>query len=183
MSLIKCKLFCIPTAVSLLMLSASGFSADGTINFTGEFIATTCDIQIDNGPNNSEINLGIYNIKALANVGDLTTSKMVNISLTDCPVQNKDINLEFVAANTTSDGLTYKVTGANPISTSDIGIALFKDDAHASQIVPASTMVPVTLTNDVGSAKIYASFKRIQNSGPLQADKITATATFNINYL
>lgn len=183
MLLTKYKLWQIPAVASLLMMSASGIAADGTINFTGEFITSTCDIKFDNGTNIAEVNLGTYNTAALANMGDLTASKEIKISLTACPVKDKNINLEFTANNTTADGHTYKVIGNSAISASDIGVALFKDNAQVSQIIPASTQVPVTLTDDTGNATIYASFKRIQNNGALMADKVKSTATFNINYL
>lgn len=89
MLLTKYKLWQIPAVASLLMVSASGIAADGTINFTGEFITSTCDIKFDNGTNIAEVNLGTYNTKALANVGDLTASKEIKISLTACPVKIK----------------------------------------------------------------------------------------------
>ncbi|CRL63108.1 fimbrial protein [Proteus vulgaris] len=180
---LKRKLVLLAATTSLLGLSAATFAADGTINFTGKFIDTTCNIQFDNGSNTAEVNLGSYNVKALAAVGDLTTNKPIKIALANCPVQDQTVNIEFTSNNTNADGHTYIVTGANPISKSDVGVALFNDNAQTSQIIPASTQIPVVLTADAGETTVYASFKRIANTGALTGDEVTSTATFNINYL
>lgn len=179
---LKKKLVLLSTATSLLVLSASTFAADGTINFTGKFIDTTCNIQFDSGNTTAEINLGTYNVNTLAAVGDLTSSKPIEIALSGCPVKDKTVNIEFTSNNTNADGHTYIVTG-NPTSTANVGVALFKDEAQTTQIIPASTSVPVVLTDDAGKATLYASFKRIAANGTLVADSVTSTATFNINYL
>ncbi|NBM55020.1 fimbrial protein [Proteus sp. G2669] len=180
---LKRKLVLLAATTSLLGLSASTFAADGTINFTGKFVDTTCNVQFENGNNTAAVDLGSYSVTALAATNDLTTTKPIKISLSDCPAKNNAVNIEFTSNNTNADGHTYIVTGSNEISKTDIGVALFTDNAQTSQIIPASTQIPVTLTETKGDTTVYASFKRIKSSGTLTADEVSSTATFNINYL
>lgn len=70
-------------AVSLLALSAgSAWATDGTIEFTGEILSSTCEFT--NG-DTINIELGHYAAKQFKNVGDRSPAIPVDIPLKNCP--------------------------------------------------------------------------------------------------
>lgn len=70
-------------AISLLALSAgSAWATDGTIEFTGQILTSTC--QFANG-DTIDIELGHYSSKQFKSVGDRSPAIPVNIPLKNCP--------------------------------------------------------------------------------------------------
>lgn len=72
-------------AATLLVLSAgSAMATDGTIEFTGEILNSTCEF--DNG-DTINIELGHYAAKQFKSIGDRSPAVPVDIPLKNCPTE------------------------------------------------------------------------------------------------
>jgi major type 1 subunit fimbrin (pilin) len=71
------------TIAGLLAFSAgSAFATDGTISFTGEILASTCEFE---GSSEVSIELGHYGVKQFTGVGDKSPTTYFSIPLKNCP--------------------------------------------------------------------------------------------------
>lgn len=100
-------------ASSLALLASSAMATDGTIEFTGEILASTCNFQ--NNEDVLDVELGHYGAKQFKTIGDRTPAIPVDIRLENCPIGdwvhldgNKDNSFQ-VWLETRSGG----TTGAN----------------------------------------------------------------------
>lgn len=90
-------------AVSLLALSAgSAWATDGTIEFTGEILTSTCEFASGDVIN---VELGRYSAHQFKSVGDRTPAIPVDIPLKNCPTT------PWVHVNGTTDNFIPAVAG------------------------------------------------------------------------
>lgn len=80
--------------ISIIAGSLSGMAhaaidsgnAKGTINFKGQFIDTTCTIEVNNtNKNEGVVQLGTWMTNTFDNVGELTDAVPLTIGLSGCP--------------------------------------------------------------------------------------------------
>src|SRR5688572_23428653 len=85
-------------------------AADGTINFTGQIVATTCDV---NGGSNAtiDVDLGTVAATSFTAVGDTSSPTAFTISLTNCPPTFNAAAVKFDGTADAADNQLLEVTG------------------------------------------------------------------------
>lgn len=170
-------------AIPLLVLSSSAFAVDGTIQFTGAFTDSPCEININgsstNGSSSTSVMMDTWNAANYKdNVGSTTDLKPITISLAGCPDKTQ-ANIQFSG---TVDAMNPKLfaveSGAN--SASNVGIALYSSSNPTDIITPNTRNLSIPLTSQKGEKTIYASYMTTGNE--VGQGEANANVTIDISY-
>ncbi|UNK24182.1 fimbrial protein [Yersinia intermedia] len=170
-------------AISLLALSSSAFAIDGTIQFTGAFTDSPCEININGstttGSSSASVVLDTWNVTNYkSNVGATTDLKPITISLSGCPAKTQ-ANIQFNGTvNTTNPKLFAIQTGAD--AASNVGIALYSSSNTADIITPNTRDLSIPLTAQDGEKIIYASY--MTTGADVGQGEANADVTIDISY-
>ncbi|WP_431224360.1 fimbrial protein [Serratia sp. L9] len=154
-------------------LSNISYAIDGTVNFTGNIIATTCSV--DPAEQNQTKLLGNYDASSFKNTGDVAGSVAFSIHLMDCDTSITQAGVRFDGARANGNNDILAVTGG----AAGIGVALYEKDS--STFLPLSkTSTPITISNSVGELSFVAKYMATNTTvTPGQANAVTQ---FSIDY-
>lgn len=169
--------------IPLLLLSTSAFAVDGTIQFTGAFTDSPCEININgsstNGSSSTSVMMDTWNAANYKdNVGATTDLKPIKISLTGCPSKTQ-ANIQFSG---TADAINPKLfaieSGAN--SASNVGVALYSSSNPTDILTPNTRNLSIPLTAQNGEKTIYASY--MTTGTDVGQGEANAAVTIDISY-
>ncbi|AHM75051.1 fimbrial protein [Yersinia hibernica] len=170
-------------AISLLALSSSAFAIDGTIQFSGAFTDSPCEINVNGstttGSSSASVILDTWNVANYkGNVGATTDLKPITISLSGCPSKTQ-ANIQFNGTvNATNPELFAIQTGAG--AASNVGIALYSSSNTADIITPNTRDLAIPLTTQAGEKTIYASY--MTTGSDVGQGEANADVTIDISY-
>lgn len=185
---------CIIASAVLALSTVNAFSAEmnaGTIHFTGEIIAPTCEIDGGNGTD-STIPLGYYLTSEFKEPGDHTELVPFRIKLKDCPLSSDglaqvqltfDGKTELTSSPTLLDVSAISTSGDTAATGVGIAISLKGADTTLLPMDGSEGNVYIDLptkTGDTIEANFnarYQSFTETVTAGPADADM-----TVNILY-
>ncbi|AJJ10599.1 fimbrial family protein [Yersinia rohdei] len=148
-------------AASLFALTNSVFAADGTIQFTGAFTDTPCEIKIagttTSATSSVKVSLDTWTAANFKdNVGATTDLKPITINLSGCPKMTK-ANIQFNGASDAKNPSLFATqTGAD--TATNVGIALYSSTNNADIITPNSRSLSIPLSEQSGQYTVYASY-------------------------
>lgn len=149
-------------------------AADGTITFTGNIIAQTCQV---NGsvPGDIPVNLGDYTSKEFNSAGSTVGNETIRMELTACPTAVNAVSILFGGtADSTMPALLANSSGAT-----GVGIGIYEaDGSTAIPINSASANIP--LTAGVGTGTFIAKY--VSTAATVGEGAVNATAQYTIQY-
>ncbi|EFD0656771.1 MULTISPECIES: fimbrial protein [Escherichia] len=167
--------------IAALIISASAMNAyavNGTVNFTGEIIKSTCTVT--SGDQKKDVFIGKYPTSAFATKGDVTASKAFTINLEKC--EAGDYSLRFDGPSVAGNPNLLSVDQAGGVGieilTNDEKVIPINQDADAS-----SPWVNVATTGDASGTATFnlkARYKSFLDK--VTAGSANASATFTIEY-
>ncbi len=110
---------------SVLFLSASSWSYDGTINVTGNIIDGSCDIGTDSQTIN--VNLGSVQASSFANKGDVSNPVPFNIELKNCSSSVHEAQIMFLGKSMESNHSLLELTQESGVA-EGVGIRIRQPD-------------------------------------------------------
>jgi len=160
------------------MVAALGANAadDGTINITGELLASAC--QVDAASISSPIALGDIASGTFAKVGDASTKMPFSIHITDCPDSVTEV---MMAAVGTKDATNQDLLAlASDSLAAGLGIALYNNDD--SQIKMGNTTAPVAISADTHEATIAMKAAAVSTAASVAGGAFSANTNFILSY-
>ncbi|OXI24703.1 hypothetical protein CFB39_08200 [Burkholderia sp. AU6039] len=154
--------------------STSALAADGTINFHGKIVATTC--KIDNS--NIQVPLGAIGIDQLATAGQESRRVPFQIALSECNDQLSGVRAQFEGTSNGDDPTLLAIgTGAQD-DAKGVGIQLM--DEGGKQIGINSETDTLKLTP--GSNVLNFAANYVSTSNQTEAGEANGTASFTLHY-
>ena len=150
-------------ASSLALLASSAMATDGTIEFTGEILDSTCNFKVEE----IRVELGHYGAKQFKRIGDRTPAIPVNIELENCPEGdwvhlegNKDNSFQ-VWLETRSGGTTGANNDLVAVTSMEVpaeGVGIRIDSVkHNTQMALNKLNTPkISFTPEAGGTTIVA---------------------------
>lgn len=159
--------------------NADALTDSATINFTGVFQHTTCDISLNNkdiSDNGSvDLYLGAYTTQIITNNADATPAIPFTVNFSNCgSIHSANIAFD----GTQSKSSLFDVQGSN---NDNVGVGI-NTSTTASNYLAIGDKTPVTINDGNGSVKFYARYVKIGET-PLVEDEANAVATMDITYL
>ena len=170
--------------ISLAVISAintgAAFASDGVINFTGEIIDSSC--QVDTGSKDMTVNLGKVNKSSFNQVGDEVSATKFSIKLTGCPTVatgTTQAAIKFEGQSVDSDDTVLalsETTGA----AAGIGVEIkdWADNPISMRATPSSFM---PIGTDGTMTLNYTAYYR-STSDTVTAGVANAAASFTVVY-
>lgn len=164
--------------VAAALLSAVSMNAanaaDGTITFTGNIIAQTCEV---NGavPGDIPVTLGDYTTGEFNGSGSTAGNETITMALTNCPTTVNNVSILFggTADGDNADLLAVERTGAG------VGIGIY--ESNGSTIIPINnSSANIALANGVGNASFIAKY--VATATAVTEGAANATAQYTIQY-
>lgn len=178
MKLSKIKL---AMAASALLLTSGAYAVDGTINFTGSIVASTCKSEVT-GTSGSTVDLGAVSASGFKAAGDVSGSQPFTISLTGCPTPATgatapNMAIQFAGNPNNDNKALLAVTGG----AADVGIGIFNNQTDETPIALYSNSAVKTVDTN-GAATFNFVAKYVSTASAVTAGQANATATFSIVY-
>lgn len=175
MKLSKIKL---AMAASALLLTSGAYAVDGTINFTGSIVESTCSAAVT-GTSGSTVNLGNVSSTGFNAAGDVSGAQPFTIALTGCPTTgtnaNKSMAIQFAGTPDQAKTSLLAVTGG----ATGVGIGIFNQEDD-SQINLFSNSTAQAADNGNATFKFVAKY--VSTANVVTAGQANADATFSIVY-
>ena len=173
-------------AVTLASVLISGmnmaYASDGIINFTGEIKDASCTIGDGSGGALS-IYLGTPGVDSFKSVGDTSGAARFNISLSNCPQSQQNIQIAFEGIQDENTGEILKI---NPGNGSAEGVGIRIEEADGTQVVLNTTdrnsLKEHELDPTSKSVKVNYVAKYEATVVPVTPGLANATASFSIMY-
>ncbi|HGY1777300.1 TPA: fimbrial protein [Citrobacter amalonaticus] len=181
------KLYMVMSACALVSLSginaanAAGTGTDkGKIQFSGEVIASTCEVSLDASAADGTVTLDKVSTTTIAGVGTTALPAAFVISVTGCSGDATDVGVSFAPASGAPDSngnLANEDTATTPTKVSlqllDAGtpINLNGDQSKGSKF---------TLVSGAGSLTYQVRY--YSNDAAPAVGKVTANATYELAY-
>lgn len=171
---------------SIIATSLSGMThaaiesgnAKGTINFRGQFIDTTCTVEVNNtNKNEGIVQLGTWMTNTFDKVGELTEAVPLTIGLSGCPATLSRARVTFGGSAVHPDNnKLYKVSEAQ-----GVGIGISGDINGTNFYTPETEADGIDLAGNSGEKTYYARYVTTANevtAGTANAD-VTVTIQYN----
>lgn len=160
---------------SLFCFHPAAQAADGTINFTGEIIASGCDVNGGPAPT-INVNLGRVAASTFHAVGDTASPTPFTISLTDCPPALTSASVKFDGNVDSVNSDLLAITG----TATGVGVLIADDRAVEIPVFGESHTYPI----DAESHSVDMGFTaRLESTDAVVGEGlITAVSQFTINY-
>lgn len=179
----RCKKISLAVFVAGVMVSsfsnAEALSDSATINFTGVFQDTTCNVTLNNtdvsGKGSVDLYLGAYKTSDITDNADATPATPFTVNFTNCGSIHI-ANIIFNGTQTSSQ--LFDVQGNNQ---NNVGVGV-NTSSTAGNYLAIGDKTPVTITSGTGSANFYARYVKI-GATPLVDGEANAVATMDITYL
>ncbi|MGG8472668.1 fimbrial protein [Rahnella sp. PAMC25617] len=150
-------------------------AADGTINFTGQIVATTCDV---NGGSTASINVDLGTVAATSftAAGDTSSPTAFTISLTNCPTTFTAAAVKFDGTADAVDNQLLEVTGG----ATGVGIEIADNQGTPIPLYTASRFYPIDATAEGVDMNFIARYKSTEAT--VGEGEANGTSQFTINY-
>lgn len=177
-------LACLST-VSAPSMAADDGSAKVDLSFSGQILASTCQINSDTAT--KTINFGA--LPASIGQGE-SASQSINLSFIGCPEETKQLSVTLIGESSTAvkDGLKITPTtnkgdeSSNTLAEKDIGIIFTDSKGNIIPLGKPSDLI--TFNQNDGTAEIFLQTKVKGNSSrDAGTGAFTAAATLNVAYL
>ncbi|PVZ82619.1 fimbrial protein [Serratia sp. S1B] len=153
------------------MTTASAFAADGTVNFTGSIIDTSCNVtNLSSGSLN--VDLGSVSKASLSSAGMKSDPKAFSINVTNCPTDAVSVSFDGTSAGGNNNLLALSNSTAT-------GVAVEITDAKGIVVPLYKSSSSYALTANAANLNFVA---RYVATGAVGAGTANATADFTINY-
>ncbi|MCS4270054.1 MULTISPECIES: fimbrial protein [Raoultella] len=149
----KLKSAMVSAAVTTALMASSALAVDGTINFQGELVASTCDITVDGMASPATVVLPTVSAASLAAAGSTAGKTQFDIGLTNC----QGVTSSTTAAAFFENGSTVHTSTFNLINTDTSGA-----DNVQLQLLDATTSTAI----NVGNSNQKANTSRISADTP-----------------
>ncbi|KVC73062.1 hypothetical protein WJ47_28525 [Burkholderia ubonensis] len=153
--------------------STSALAADGTVNFHGKIVATTC--KVNNA--NIQVPLGAIGVEQLAEAGRESRRVPFQIELNECNDQLSGVRAQFEGVSHNDDP-TLLAIGSGKDDAKGVGIQLM--DEGGAQIGINSETDTFQLTP--GSNVLTFNANYVSTSNDVEAGAANGTASFTLNY-
>ncbi len=150
-------------------------AADGTINFIGQIVATTCDV---NGGSNASINVDLGTVAATSftAAGDTSSPTAFTISLTNCPATFTAAAVKFDGTADAVDNQLLEVTGG----ATGVGIEIADNQGTPIPLYTASRFYPIDATSEGVDMNFIARYR--STGATVGEGAANGTSQFTINY-
>jgi len=163
-------------AAALSAVSSLAFSADGTINFTGNITDTACTV--DPASASQTVNLGTVASTAFSAAGSTASPTRFTINLSSCPAAVASANVRF--DGTTSNANNSVLALNSDQTATNVGVAIYEQDS-STQIPVGNASANKTLSSSGPNTLTYIA-KYYATATPVTAGTANSTATFTIAY-
>ena len=150
-------------------------AADGSIIFTGNIIAQTCQVN-GNAPGDMPVNLGEYTSKEFNSAGSTVGNETITMALTACPT---NVNAVSILFGGTADTTNPELLANSSSGATGVGIGIYEEDGStAIPINTASANIP--LTAGAGTGTFIAKY--VSTADTVGEGAVRATAQYTIQY-
>lgn len=195
------KSFKLLSFMAASLLAGSAMASDGTLNFTGEIIAASCELTGGSGTSVGgsggsqiiNIDMGKVSIDSIGNTaeGSITAGKNINLDM-DCGGTGTGLTSVKVAFDPASgsgfDTKNNALLAIAPGGASGVGIGLFGTDSKLLDLRAGEYFTaPLVESDDGQGGKNYTADLNIRasyvaNGGAITAGVANATMPFTITY-
>lgn len=167
-------------AASTLLLASGAYAEDGTINFTGSIIDSSCVVNTNGSANSTgSVDLGKVSTQSLNTAGATAAPTQFSIKVTNCKVGSTvAIQFDGTAHSVNKDILAITGSGTEGVA-DNVGVAIYNQDS--TSILPLNSASKIQTTDNDGSAE-FPFTARYYATAAVTAGTANATATFNIAY-
>lgn len=166
----------------LVLLAASlafvpTFASAGTVQFTGEIVASTCDTS--SGSDNLTINLTPIDAGALSAEGQTAGHHVLPIKLTCTSASGRKVAVKFTSANF-ADPVTGHLKPDTSSTATNVQLAVYNTEGEVQQFnaAPTASSWKDTTNGDIALDHTVAYYA----TGPAGEGTIRANATFDVVY-
>ena len=147
----------------------------GTINFKGQFIDSTCTVEVNN-LNKSEgvVQLGTWLTNTFDDVGETTEAVPLAVGLSGCPAVLSKARVIFDGPSIAGTDL-YSVNEAT-----GVGIGISGDQNSGNYYTPGSEADGIDLINNRGEKTYYARY--VTTADTVTAGAANADVTVTVQY-
>ncbi|MCU6317027.1 fimbrial protein [Klebsiella aerogenes] len=170
-------LFATGSLLGGLALSGVAQAADGQINVTGNIVANTCNISIDD--RNKTVNMGTVSSKQFLHGSTTAFPKEFTLSLVDCGPAAEGMTIGFHGAQD-ANRHDLLALDSDSAGASGIGIALLDANKAPIPINTQTSTYPLQANTDLMVLHFFAQYTA--NGASVAAGKANATATFDFIY-
>lgn len=154
--------------------STAALAADGTINFHGKIVATTC--KVDNG--NIQVPLGAIGVDQLAEAGQESRHVPFQIALSECNDQLSGVRAQFEGMSHSDDPTLIAVGSGAKDDAKGVGIQLMNEDGKQIGINSETDTLQLT----PGSNVLNFAANYVSTSDQTEAGEANGTASFTLHY-
>ncbi|MEG5551153.1 fimbrial protein [Enterobacter wuhouensis] len=157
-------------------VTATGYAADGTINFTGSVIDETCTV--DSGSQNLNVDLGKVSKSSLTGAaGKKAASSSFTLSLSKCPETVTTAKVKF---DGTSDSVNQSLLALNTDTGAASGVGIEIADSTGNPIALHSASPDIKLAGGSNTMNFIARY--VSTGTTVTAGAANGTSQFTINY-
>lgn len=169
--------------VGLLMVK-SAFAIDGTINFSGEITANTCNVKIDNSLNGSgTVTLPTVSTSAFTGVNSVAGMTAFNISLSGCSI-TKDTTVSAYFEPGAYTNNTGRLSQSHVSGATGVEIQLLNSSQGVMNLFAAQGS-----QNDVGTSMnigatsaVLTYYAQYFSTGAVSAGPVTSQVSYSVVY-
>lgn len=167
------------------LASTAASAIDGNINFNGEVISTSCDIngQTPNGAVDVNVNLQKVTVDALGTPGAVANATPFKIALSGVNCTNGAI--ASVYFEPTSPGIdqstgALKNVAANPAGNVQVQVVNAENNSAINLHTGAGNIAPKTIVGNTAEYNYFGQYLAV--NGPASAGQVAATVKYSIVY-
>ncbi len=171
---------------SACFASSAMAASEGTINFEGELVATTCDITVNGQPSPALVTLPTVSVSNLAAAGKTTGTTGFTIGLENCAgVTATNTAAAFFENGTTVDFNSYNLINTAPAATAATSVQLQLLDAQTGNKINIgnSDQIVNTTRFDISSGSTVLPYSvQYFATGATTPGLVTSAVNFSIDY-
>ena len=154
------------------------FATAGTVNFTGEVLDTSCDVDI--GSQNQTVPLGEYSKSEFTSAGYVTAAKKFDIVLKNCPSSVTSAKVRFDGEPDATDSTLLAIDNSLAGAATGVAINLMSADKEQLPLHDEGSYSYTLSSTDDNTLDFYAQYKSTADdvtSGPANS-----VANFSVIY-
>lgn len=181
------KLYMAMSACAIVSLSgintANAATTDkGTIHFSGEVIASTCDVSVDAAGPNGTVTLDKVSTETIAGIGTTAKPKPFTISVTGCAASATGVGVAFGVANGTPDAngnLANEEVNPTKVSLQLVDVAKSNTAIDLNADQSGGSKFPIDAG---GKGSLEYNVQYYSNDAAPAVGLVTANATYELSY-
>lgn len=182
----KFNTFALSAVIASACFASSAMAADGTINFEGELVATTCDITVDGQPSPAMVTLPTVSVATLAAAGQTTGTTGFTIGLENCQgVTATNTAAAFFENGSTVDFNSYNLinTAAAATAATNVQLQLLDQQTGTKIKVGNSDQTVNTTRFDISSGSTVLPYSvEYYATGATTPGLVESAVNFSIDY-